>query len=128
MIDLSGIPDSAWAIIATVVTGALAGIGWMAKSRREDRLRAEAKLAEEQKEAIRLRREERDKYEARIEALQLKVQSLLGDAIAREREYAESMLARADLDNQMRAVFDKVVNMLGDVGTVLRDFMNRRAA
>lgn len=68
----------------------LGGVGWLFKTRREDR------LAQEQ----------------RIDRLQDKVENLLRDAVAREREYNAQGRERIAMDAQLKEVLSTTITTL----------------
>lgn len=100
-------------IIAAFGSTTLAGaIGWWFKSRREDRKEADAR-----REATRLSLEARTEamriaLESRVERLNDKVESLLRDAIAREREVITQNEERLDMDKKQLEVITAATTAL----------------
>jgi P2-related tail formation protein len=86
-------PEWTKEIVLAIVVAATGGIGWWFKSWREDRIKREAT-----QQAI------VDKLEARNEALRGKVESLLMDAYAHEREANALRAERLAMDKQLAAV------------------------
>lgn len=80
-------------VVLAIVTPALAGVGWWFKAWRDDRTAREAR-----------HRVVVDVLEARNDKLQGKVESLLMDAIAREREANAQMIDRIAMDRQQNVV------------------------
>lgn len=100
-------------IIAAFGSSTLAaGIGWWFKSRREDRKEESAR-----KEAVRLALEARTEairlaLEGRVERLNDKVESLLRDAIAREREVIGQTRERIEMDEKQTKVIEAATTAL----------------
>lgn len=90
---------------STALTG---GVGWWFKTRRDDRNREADRLA--QLHAT---------LEARVEKLQAKVESLLMDAIARERESNAQLADRIDMDKQQNEVIAAATAALKEATTAL---------
>lgn len=86
-------PEWTREIVLTLVTAAIAGIAWLFKGSRDDRIRREAA----QQTTI-------EKLEARNEKLQGKVESLLADANARLLETDVLRAERIVLDKQFAAL------------------------
>lgn len=71
-------------VILAVVTPTIAGIGWLVKVRWDRRIAQEAAR------------------EAHVKGLQEKVESLLHDAVAREKEFFARAAARIEMDVQLK--------------------------
>lgn len=106
-------------IIAALSSATVAsGVGWWFKSRREDRKEENAR-----KEATRLALEARVEatriaLEQRVERLNDKVESLLRDAIAREREVIGQTRERIEMDAKQNVVIEAATTALKEA-TVL---------
>jgi hypothetical protein len=113
-------------IIAAFGSTTLAGaIGWWFKSRREDRKEENAR-----KEATRLALEARTEatrlaLEARIEKLNDKVESLLRDAIARERETIAQNEERLAMDQKQNEVISAATTALKEAAAVMVKMKDR---
>lgn len=114
-------------IIAAFGSSTLAGaIRWWFKSRREDRKEKDARS-----EAIRLALEARTEatrvaLETRVEKLNDKVESLLRDAIAREREAINQTRERMEMDAKQNEVISAATSALKEA-TVLMAKMKEQA-
>lgn len=88
-------PEWALQLILAVIGSAsiTGGVGWIFKTRRDDRIAEEAR-----------RQAEKRSLEERAEKLQAKVESLLMDAFARERENNAQMAERIAMDKQQNEV------------------------
>lgn len=75
---------------STAITG---GVGWWFKTRRDDRIAKDARTQADM-----------DALRARDEKLQAKIESLLMDAIARERENNSQMSERIEMDAKQNEV------------------------
>lgn len=94
---LKDIPE--W-VPTVLVTPLVLGVGWLFKTRRADRLAHEAEIkAERAAHALEIR-ELRASYDAKLEAANGKVESLLNDAIAREKEATKAAAEDAELVRQ----------------------------
>ncbi len=96
-------------ILAAIGSVSLSGgIGWYFKSRREDRIAREAR----QQSLL-------DILEARNDKLQSKVESLLMDALARERENNANMIDRIAMDKQQNVVAAAMTAALKEAAAAL---------
>lgn len=95
---LKDVPE--W-LAPTLLTPLVLGIGWLFKTRRDDRLA------------------ERAAYEAKIEALQAKVESLLNDAIAREKESTKAVAEDAEMSRQRIEVWRTTNEVLAQLARAL---------
>jgi hypothetical protein len=104
--------------VQTIIMAALGsttlagGIGWWFKTRREDRNKEDAR-----KESVRLALESRTEatrvaLEARVEKLNDKVESLLRDAIARERDVINQNRERMAMDQNQKEVIQAATTAL----------------
>lgn len=86
-------PEWTKEIVLALIVAITGGVGWLFKSWREDR-KAKHDTASAEKRSL----------EERAERLQGKVESLLMDAIARERESNAQMVDRIAMDKQQNEV------------------------
>jgi hypothetical protein len=114
-------PDWAQELLLAVLgsTTFAGAVGWWFKSRREDRKEEDAR-----KEAVRLALEGRTEamrlaLEARVEKLNDKVESLLRDAIAREREVIDRDRERIDMDAKQNEVISAATTALKEATVVM---------
>jgi hypothetical protein len=93
-------------------TAILGGVGWLFKSRRDDRLAVEARVEAERKaELDRLRADLREE-KARSEGLQAKVYSLLVDATTKAEEDAAERAMRLAMDDKKRILDEAILAAL----------------
>lgn len=88
-------------VIAVIGAGGLSGVGWFFKTRREDY------------------KEERKRLIDKIDLLQTKVESLLMDASARERETIAQLTERIEMDKKQNEVIAAAVTTLREGSQVI---------
>ncbi len=92
---------------STVVTGAITGaVAWIAKNKRDDQLRKETKAEEDRKALIDNLKTQWTEAVAEAKSMRAKSDSLLADAVAREREMIEQLKKRIDMDAKQDSTID----------------------